>query len=113
MNLKVENYQPLKYHVIACNENTTLLFVTPITGRTHQIRVQLSLYGHPLLGDTKYGYKENHTRNQLALWSATISCKHVIEDKMLLLQSIPESNDFWAIYPEEIYTKTLNNLGDF
>lgn len=102
----------LKYQVIDSKENTTLLFVTPVTGRTHQIRVQLSLYGHPLLGDTKYGYKEN-SNNMLALWSAIIRCKHVVEDKTLILQSIPEKNAFWSIYPEEAYLNTLNRLGDF
>ncbi len=33
----------------------TLLKVTILTGVTHQIRAQLSLAGHPLLGDKRYG----------------------------------------------------------
>lgn len=35
----------------------SLLEVTPLTGRTHQIRVHLSHLGHPLLGDVLYGGK--------------------------------------------------------
>ena len=36
-----------------------------ITGRKHQIRVQFSAIGHPLLGDTKYGApKDAHYRYQ-------------------------------------------------
>ncbi|MCB4756080.1 MAG: RluA family pseudouridine synthase [Elusimicrobia bacterium] len=32
----------------------TLLDVYPLTGRTHQIRIQLAAYGHPILGDRIY-----------------------------------------------------------
>lgn len=33
----------------------TLVEVTPLTGRTHQIRVHLTHIGHPVLGDPLYG----------------------------------------------------------
>ncbi len=35
----------------------TLLLVRLLTGRTHQIRVQLSLRGHPVISDAVYGRK--------------------------------------------------------
>jgi tRNA pseudouridine32 synthase/23S rRNA pseudouridine746 synthase len=35
--------------------NTSLLALEPVTGRTHQLRVHLSEIGHPILGDTLYG----------------------------------------------------------
>lgn len=37
--------------------SATLLEVRPLTGRKHQIRVQLSHAGFPILGDRKYGGK--------------------------------------------------------
>ena len=37
-------------------KDTTLIEVTLITGRTHQIRVHLSSIGHPIFNDTLYGY---------------------------------------------------------
>lgn len=39
--------------------NSGELEIKLITGRHHQIRVQLSNAGHPILGDTKYGTKES------------------------------------------------------
>lgn len=40
-------------------ESSTLLDVSPKTGRTHQIRVHLSYIGHPVVGDSLYGNKES------------------------------------------------------
>lgn len=44
------NFQNLFFH-----GNLTWLEIRPQTGRTHQIRVQLSHHGHPVHGDGKYG----------------------------------------------------------
>ncbi len=45
----------LSYRVLKAGGGLSLLAVTLLTGRKHQIRVQFSDAGHPLLGDTKYG----------------------------------------------------------
>ena len=44
----------LEYKVVDRNEETDTLDIKLITGRHHQIRVQLSHAGCPILGDTKY-----------------------------------------------------------
>ena len=48
-----------KYKPISSSKKYTLLEVELITGKTHQIRGHLASIGHPLLGDLKYGKKEN------------------------------------------------------
>ena len=43
------------WHVLERIEQTTLVALTPITGRTHQLRVHMKEIGHPILGDRFYG----------------------------------------------------------
>jgi 23S rRNA pseudouridine1911/1915/1917 synthase len=45
------------YKVLRYFENSALLEVSPVTGRTHQIRVHLKALGHPIIGDEVYGSK--------------------------------------------------------
>jgi 23S rRNA pseudouridine1911/1915/1917 synthase len=44
--------------------NYTLLDVAIKTGRTHQIRVHLAAYGHPLVGDDLYGTRKTKALNK-------------------------------------------------
>lgn len=45
----------LKYRVLSSDGAQTHLEVEPLTGRSHQIRVQLASRGMPVIGDVKYG----------------------------------------------------------
>ena len=47
------------YEVLERNERCSLVALTPITGRTHQLRVHCAHMGHPILGDPQYGNPES------------------------------------------------------
>jgi 23S rRNA pseudouridine1911/1915/1917 synthase len=53
-----------QYQVRKYLDNYTLVEVTPLTGRTHQIRVHLSAIGCPVVGDSIYGIKSAHLNRQ-------------------------------------------------
>lgn len=46
------------YKVVTQNDKYSLLELKPTTGRTHQLRVHLNHFGHPIVGDHMYGGKE-------------------------------------------------------
>ena len=58
-----------RYRILLTGDNCTLLAVTPISGRMHQIRRHLELIGHPVLGDKRYGGGEMPELSGFALHS--------------------------------------------
>ena len=61
----------LHYEILAEQDGLSLACIRLETGRTHQIRVQFASRGLPLLGDGKYGSRDN--RCACALWSYRLS----------------------------------------
>ena len=55
------------YKVLDSNNNYSLLKLNPETGRKHQIRKQLLLHGHPILGDSKYRLNDNYKSKKSSL----------------------------------------------
>jgi len=53
-----------KYRVQKYLGSYSLVEVTPVTGRTHQIRVHFSAIGHPVVGDPVYGTKSAYLNRQ-------------------------------------------------
>jgi len=64
----------LSFDTLAYSNNTSLVRVHLITGRTHQIRCQFSHHGFPLVGDRKYSLLEDDC--DIALWSESLSFIH-------------------------------------
>ena len=75
-----------EYVPLASNDRYTLLEVTLITGRTHQIRAHLASIGHPIIGDRKYGREEE---NQEASRKYGIRCQ-LLHSWKLVMPQLPE-----------------------
>ena len=87
----------LDYKVIKYNEvkNLSLLEVNLHTGRHHQIRVQLSNFGHSIFGDQKYGTRGRG--KQIALWAYELTIKHPITKEEMTFKDLPEPVGTWCI----------------
>ncbi|NPA32567.1 MAG: RluA family pseudouridine synthase [Aquificae bacterium] len=83
----------------------TLLDVKIHTGRTHQIRVHFSSIGHPVLGDTTYGFKKTSVPRELIelmgecnmLVAYKLGFTHPTRGEELLFE-IPEPETFRSVH---------------
>jgi tRNA pseudouridine32 synthase/23S rRNA pseudouridine746 synthase/23S rRNA pseudouridine1911/1915/1917 synthase len=76
-------------------DDSTLLAVTPTTGRRHQIRVHLAWIGHPLVGDPLFD-KAPATRTGLHAWRLGIDAP---DGTRLALEAAPRE-DLTALAPD-------------
>ena len=71
--------------------NSTRIELTPITGRTHQLRVHMQSLNHAILGDELYAKKEAIEKSErLLLHACYLSFKHPVSDEFLEFKSKPE-----------------------
>ncbi len=90
----------LEYNVVgsAVNDGNTLSLVRIRlhTGRTHQIRVQFSSRKMPLLGDGKYGSRDNHC--DVSLWSHRLSFRHPFTNEIIDMSCVPDNEYPWNMF---------------
>lgn len=71
-----KNSKPIetRYRVIDEVDGIARVELEPVTGRTHQLRAHMADFGHPLLGDDKYGDRTFNKRapGGLCLWCAEL-----------------------------------------
>lgn len=70
----------------------SLLRIQLLTGRTHQIRVQLASRRHPLLGDRKYGAPSS---GEIGLFCRSVSLRHPKSGEELTFSASP-TGAVWA-----------------
>ena len=75
----------LYYRKIKTIDNLNLIEIKLETGRSHQIRIQMSHNGNPLFGDQKYN-KNSKVGEQLALFAKKLEFYHPITNELLTFE---------------------------
>ena len=87
----------LRYRQIAAGDRYFLLEVNLMTGRKHQIRVQLSSIGCPVKGDLKYGDKRSNPDGSISLHARRIQFVHPVSKKEIdVTAPVPTGDALWA-----------------
>ena len=86
----------LSYRVLGETNELTLVRVRLYTGRTHQIRVQFSARGLPLLGDIRYGSKDANC--SAALWSYRLALTHPVTGERIDVIQPPPKQYPWDLF---------------
>jgi 23S rRNA pseudouridine1911/1915/1917 synthase len=83
----------LDYKVIGKISDEHLIEVKLITGRFHQIRVQLKSVGCPIVGDVKYGFPKPNKDGSICLHARRIHIVHPVKKEELVFEAdLPEQN---------------------
>lgn len=88
----------LEYKTIGSKEQLSLLSIQLHTGRSHQIRVQLSTMRCPLYGDQKYGQHVNRPGQQIALWARSLEFPHPTTKELMTFTSNPPNEYPWMLW---------------
>jgi len=87
-------------------KDLSLLAVHLVTGRSHQIRVQLAAASLPIVNDQRYGNQSDTTGSQvqpIALKSAILRFRHPLANKDITCQSLPDrTTQPWNTFKDEL-----------
>jgi 23S rRNA pseudouridine1911/1915/1917 synthase len=85
----------LSYRLAGELEGYYLIEVNPITGRPHQIRVQLATLGCPIVGDNKYGYPRGSLKKSICLHARRLRFVHPIKKEPVEIVAPLPKDGFW------------------
>lgn len=88
----------LRYLLIGKSDRYNLIEVNLLTGRKHQIRVQLSAIGCPIKGDLKYGDKRSNPNGGISLLARRIEFVHPVSKQPICVEApLPTDDPLWHI----------------
>ena len=83
----------LKYKLLASADRYHLVEIELLTGRHHQIRVQLAAMGCPIKGDLKYGYPRSNPDGSIHLHARELAFSHPVRQEPLRILAVPPTAD--------------------
>ncbi|HET8963421.1 MAG TPA: RluA family pseudouridine synthase [Chitinophagales bacterium] len=95
----------LNYEIISHSDNYFLLKINPLTGRHHQIRVQLSAIGCPIKGDLKYGFDRSNKDASIHLHARKIEFIHPVKKQPLMITAPVPDEQLWKVFERIISEK--------
>lgn len=90
----------LSYRLIAELGGFYLLEVDPLTGRSHQIRVQLATMGCPIVGDNKYGYPRGSRKGSICLHARRLQFLHPVKKEPINIFAKLPVDGFWERFEQ-------------
>jgi 23S rRNA pseudouridine1911/1915/1917 synthase len=85
----------LNYKLVGELNGYYLIEVDPITGRPHQIRVQLSTLDCPIVGDNKYGYPRGSLLKSICLHAHKLQFIHPVKKELVSIFAPLPKDGFW------------------
>ncbi|MCQ2602891.1 MAG: pseudouridine synthase [Clostridia bacterium] len=102
-------YAELDYKVLESKGGYSLVMVNLVTGRGHQIRVQMATIGNPIVGDCRYGNGEK-LKLPLSLWATELRFAHPISGQQMVFRVYPPDEQPWASFDIEKFLRlTIKN----
>lgn len=96
-DIEVPNSQKaeLHYRYLGFINEYHLIEVNPITGRPHQIRVQLASIGCQIRGDLKYGYPKANIDASINLHARRVYFIHPVKNEPIVCKAPVPEHSFW------------------
>jgi 23S rRNA pseudouridine1911/1915/1917 synthase len=89
----------LSYRYIKSMGNFHLIEIRPLTGRSHQIRVQLASMGCVIVGDLKYGAKSPNPDAGICLHARRLVFEHPIKlEPIDITAELPKNHPVWTMF---------------
>ena len=88
----------LNYKLLKQQSGFYLLEVNPITGRPHQIRVQLASMGCVIVGDVKYGYESPNADKSICLHARQLTFVHPVKKEIISIEAPLPQHEVWKLF---------------